>query len=182
MWFTHDFVWSGTLWEECYFGEVLFKKCSQNLIPSKTLISMATKWNFLSNSLKIFILWNCWSDFEIISQMLLWGPFSKIFAKFWSFNKHGSYLHYADMKKFLTLSQTSPGFYMSAIQVLWNDWAKKKLLVMSDFSFSQCFLPSWETVFHFLQTWSYRLQTLSVLKSLKFVVWEKVFSETTGQI
>ena len=33
---------------------VLFKICSQNLIPSKTLVPMATKLNFLSNSLKIF--------------------------------------------------------------------------------------------------------------------------------
>ena len=39
-----------TLWE----NEVLFKNCSQNLIPSKTLVAMATKWNFLANSLKIF--------------------------------------------------------------------------------------------------------------------------------
>ena len=34
--------------------EVLFKSCSQNLIPSKTLVAMATKLNFLSNSSKIF--------------------------------------------------------------------------------------------------------------------------------
>ena len=33
---------------------VLFKNCLQNLIPSKTLVAMATKWNFLRNSLKIF--------------------------------------------------------------------------------------------------------------------------------
>ena len=30
--------------------EVLFKNCSQNLIQSKTLVAMATKLNFLSNS------------------------------------------------------------------------------------------------------------------------------------
>ena len=34
--------------------EVLFKTCSQNLIPSKTLVAMATKLNFLSISLKFF--------------------------------------------------------------------------------------------------------------------------------
>ena len=34
--------------------DVLFKICSQNLIPSKTLVAMATKWNFLSNALKFF--------------------------------------------------------------------------------------------------------------------------------
>ena len=59
--------------------EVLFKKYSQNLIPSKTLVAMATKLNFLSNSLKIFL---CWSDFKIISQECSLGdPFQKVFAK-----------------------------------------------------------------------------------------------------
>ena len=69
--------------------EVLFKTCTQNLIPSKTLVALVTKCNFLSNSLKIF--WNCWSDFEIISQECSLGdPFQKEFTKFWSVNKHGS--------------------------------------------------------------------------------------------
>ena len=36
----------------------------------------------------------------------------------------------------LTLSQTSPGFYMSAVQVFWKLWEKEKLLVTSDLSFS----------------------------------------------
>ena len=34
--------------------EVLLINCSQSLIPSKTLVAMVTKWNFLSNSFKIF--------------------------------------------------------------------------------------------------------------------------------
>ena len=33
--------------------EVHCKNCSHNLIPSKTLVAMVTKWNFLSNSLTI---------------------------------------------------------------------------------------------------------------------------------
>ena len=33
--------------------DVLYKKCSQNLIPSKTLVAMVMKWNFLSSSSKI---------------------------------------------------------------------------------------------------------------------------------
>ena len=37
--------------------------------------------------------------------------------------------------------------------------------------FPQCFLPIWITFFHFRQIWNCRLQTLSVWKSLKFVVW-----------
>ena len=36
----------------------------------------------------------------------------------------------------LTLSKTSPGFYMSAVQVFWKHWEKEKSLVMSNFSFS----------------------------------------------
>ena len=55
--------------------EAFFKNCSQNLIPSKTLVAMATKWNLLSSSLKIFSSGT--TDFEIISQECSF-PFSKI--------------------------------------------------------------------------------------------------------
>ena len=37
--------------------------------------------------------------------------------------------------------------------------------------FPQCFQPVWITFCHFGQIWNCRLQTLSVWKSLKFVVW-----------
>ena len=37
--------------------------------------------------------------------------------------------------------------------------------------FPQCFLPIWITFCHFRQIWNCRLQTLSLWKSLKFVVW-----------
>ena len=40
--------------------------------------------------------------------------------------------------------------------------------------FPKCFLPIWRTFCHFHQGQNCRLQTLSVLKSLKFVVWERV--------
>ena len=40
--------------------------------------------------------------------------------------------------------------------------------------FPQCFLSFWITFCHFCQIWNCRLQTLSVWKSLKFVVWERV--------
>ena len=40
--------------------------------------------------------------------------------------------------------------------------------------FPQCFLPVWRTFCHFHQIWNCHLQTLSVWKSLKFVVWERV--------
>ena len=40
--------------------------------------------------------------------------------------------------------------------------------------FLQCFLPIWRTFFHFHLIYNCRLQTPSVWKSLKFVVWEWV--------
>ena len=40
--------------------------------------------------------------------------------------------------------------------------------------FPLCFLPVWRTFWHFHLISNCRLQTLSVLKSLKFVVWERV--------
>ena len=39
----------------------------------------------------------------------------------------------------LTLSQTSPDFYISAVQVFWKHWEKEKLLITSNFSFSDSF-------------------------------------------
>ena len=39
---------------------------------------------------KKILFWNCWSDFEIISQESSIGdPFQKLFAKFWIVYKHG---------------------------------------------------------------------------------------------
>ena len=67
-------------------------------------------------------------------------------------------------------------------------WEKEKLLVTSNFSFSHSvfkrlasyqqfflfplyFLPVWRTSCHLHPVWNSHLQTLSVWKSLKFVVW-----------
>ena len=76
---------------------------------------------------------------------------------------------------FLTLSQTSPGFYVSAVQVFGEKTAGKGEIARYEqfLLFPQCFLPVWRTFFHFHQIWNYRLKTLSVWKSLKFVVWER---------
>ena len=40
--------------------------------------------------------------------------------------------------------------------------------------FPQCFLPVWRTFCHFHLIQNCRLQTLSIWKSLKFIVWERV--------
>ena len=54
-------------------------------------------------------------------------------------------------------------------------WEKEKLLVTSNFSFSHSlFYPFKELFFHFLQIWNCRPQTLSVWKSRKFVVRDRV--------
>ena len=49
------------------------------------------KIEFFKQFFKNLLLWNHWSDFEIISQECSLGdPFQKLFAKFWSAKKHGS--------------------------------------------------------------------------------------------
>ena len=56
-----------------------------------------------------FFLQNRLSDFEIISQECSLGDlFQKLFAKFWSVYKYialvnGGFLHYTDMKKFMSV-------------------------------------------------------------------------------
>ena len=46
---------------------------------------------------------------------------------------------------------------------------------MSNFSFSHSiFLPFWRTLYHFYPIDNCRLQSLSVWKSLKLVVWESI--------
>ena len=103
----------------------------------------------------------------------------------------------------LTLSKTSPGFYVSVVdlQVFWKQCGKReiyrnmqflffpvfstylenvlpflsnlKLLSANSFSLED-FLPIWRTFCHFHRIWNCRLQILSVWKSLKFVIWERV--------
>ena len=48
--------------------------------------------------------------------------------------------------------------------------------------FPQCFLPIWRTFCHFYQIQNCRLQTVSVWKSLKLVVWERVESTPPGLV
>ena len=50
---------------------------------------------------------------------------------------------------------------------------KKKLLVLSNFSFPDCFLPIWKIFCFFCKIDNCHLQILSVEKSLKFVVLER---------
>ena len=72
----------------------------------------------------------------------------------------------------ITLSETSPGFYVSAVQVLKILWEKEKLLVGSNhfFPYSVYYLfGGFSAIYQ-----NCLLLTLSVSKSLKFIVWERV--------
>ena len=74
----------------------------------------------------------------------------------------------------LTLSQTSPGFYVSAVQVFWKHRGKGEIARNEQFlHFPQLFHSVGELydIFVKFETW---LLTLWVCKSLKFVIWEKV--------
>ena len=64
--------------------------------------------------------------------------------------------------------------HICSMSLLKTPWVKEKLLVTSNFSFTQCFLPFWRAFCHFHQIWNCCLQTLSVWKGLKFGIWERV--------
>ena len=75
----------------------------------------------------------------------------------------------------LTLSQTSPGFYVSGVQVFWKHCGKRKNCSWRAISpFPTVFATCFKNLCHFHQIWNCRLQTLSIGKSLKLVVWERV--------
>ena len=79
-------------------------------------------------------------------------------------------------EQFLTLSKTSPGFYVSAVHVFFLNTVEKGDIAHNEqfLLFPQCFLPFPRTVCHFHQIKIFCLQTLLAWKSLKFVVWESV--------
>ena len=65
----------------------------------------------LKKFLKTFLLRNCWSDFEIISQECsLDDPFQNLLAKFCVNTAlvNEGFLHYTDMKKFLKSVSPKP--------------------------------------------------------------------------
>ena len=75
----------------------------------------------------------------------------------------------------LTLSQTSPGFYVSAAQGFWKHWDKKKLLVTSNFLFSpSVFYPFRELSPIFIKFEIVICKLFQFGKVLKFVIWERV--------
>ena len=65
----------------------------------------------------------------------------------------------------LTFSQTSPGFYMSAVQVFWKHCGKRR---NCSWQASSPFLTALQKLSTIFYHWNCHLQTLSVWKSLKF--------------
>ena len=77
----------------------------------------------------------------------------------------------------LTLSQISLFLRVCSTSILKTRWEEEKLLVMSNFSFSNSvFYP--RAVYHLHEIKNCLLQTLSGCKSLKFVFWERANSHT----
>ena len=75
----------------------------------------------------------------------------------------------------LTLSQTNPVFTCLKYKPFENTEGKGEITGNKQFLlFPQCFLPVRRIFCYFHRIWNCRLQTLSVWKSLKFVVWERV--------
>ena len=79
-------------------------------------------------------------------------------------------------KGFLTPFPDKPWFlFVCSTKLLKTLWEKEKLLPTCNFSFfPQCFLPILRTFCHFDQIQNCCLQTLSVWKSLIFVIWKRV--------
>ena len=85
-------------------------------------------------------------------------------------------LAFSRFGKGLTLSQIRPGFYVSALELFLKIlWEKEKLLVTSNFSFSNSvFFPFGELSVTFITVKIVVCKSLLVGMSLKFVVWERV--------
>ena len=91
--------------------------------------------------------------------------------KLYFINNVGTFVYMGECNTILTLSQTSPAFYVFDFESFENTVGKGKIAISP---FPQCFLPFWRIYCRFHQIWNCHLQTPSVRKSLKFVVWERV--------
>ena len=75
----------------------------------------------------------------------------------------------------ITLSQTIPGFYVSAVQVFWQHCEKRiKYSLQAISPFLTLFSTRLKNFLPFSSIWNCHLQTHLVLKILKFVIWERV--------
>ena len=117
------------------------KNCSRNFDPSKNMAAMGGSFfhcvdfrEILQNSSPLKPLVRFWNNF---TGLLLGWLFSKMFAKFWSVEKHGhcggDFLHYMHMKKSLK-------------NLLWNRWLEFGIISQDCFlrdSFKKLFANIW---------------------------------------
>ena len=76
-------------WLECSLGGPL-QKLFTEFDFIKNSGCHGNQMEFIKKFFEKLLLWNRWSDFEIISQICSLGdPFQKLFAKFWYVEKHG---------------------------------------------------------------------------------------------
>ena len=66
-------------------------------------------------------------------------------------NHHITLSYNKELISQLSLSQTSPGFYVSGVQVLKTLWEKEKLLITSNFSFSNSVFYQFGELFIFIK-------------------------------
>ena len=77
-------------WQECSLRGPLQKMFTE-FDSIKNSGCHGNEIEFFKQFFKNLLLWNRWSDFEIISQKCsLCDPFQNLFAKFWSIHKHSS--------------------------------------------------------------------------------------------
>ena len=83
--------------------------------------------------------------------------------------------HVTTKSCYLTLSQTSPGFYVSAVQIFRKHCGKRRNCSQRAISpFPTAFSTLLENLLPFSPILNCRLQTLPIWKSKKFVFWERV--------
>ena len=100
-------LWSNLdqTWQECSLEGPLQKLCTE-FDSIKNSGCHGNEIEFFKQFFKNLLLWNRWSDFEIISQECFLGDlFEKLFPNFYPFKNmalvNGGFLHYTDIKKFL---------------------------------------------------------------------------------
>ena len=119
--------------------------------------------------LQMLSIWTCLKSWYLVKVKMLLYILNRIV---WICHK----IFWIFLRISLTFSQTSPGLYVSLMQVLWkNTVGKGEIASNKQFLlFPWCFITVWQIFCHFNQIWNCRLQTLSVWKSLKFVVWDRI--------
>ena len=109
-------------WQECSLGGLL-QKLFIEFDSIKNSGCHGNKIEFFKQFFKNLLLWNCWSDFEMISQKCSLGDPPKTCSQNFDPSKNmalvnGGFLYYRDMKKFLKKSSS-----LQQLVRFWNNFA-----------------------------------------------------------